>query len=171
MIRYVFDFDDGTGLIESDYKNSGTSFEISHSFSSAGVYTVSVYARDTYGAKSSTVTLDVHIDAVPISGDDIDGIIIITNGTYDLFINTATGISTEVGNQEDGTVAIDSDADGDFDHVFDPETETVTPFAPGGNYDILPILGLVGLIILFLLILLFFLKRRRKEEQQESKVL
>ena len=63
-IKYYFDWGDET-TSESTMQPSGVSFEISHSWDKPGVYTVKVYAEDRFGAKSSTVTFTMTIDAHP----------------------------------------------------------------------------------------------------------
>jgi len=166
-IKYVFDWDDGSPIEESAYIGSGVAYDTIHTYASFGVYSVSVYAEDTAGGSSAPETLEVSIDAIPISGE-ITGILGDEqgDGKYDVFISK--DVTTGVETTKNGKIHIDSDADNDWDYVYDPVNQTLTKYAEAGDYDILPIIGLVGLIILAFL--LFFFVYRRRGEKEEDRV-
>lgn len=165
-IKYIIDWGDGTSTEESALIGSGTSYDTTHVFDTFGIYTVTVYAEDSNGAKTGTVTLNVSIDAIPISGEisgylgDKEG-----DGIYDVFIGNS--VTTNVETDKNGNINIDSDDDSDWDYVYDPVNKTLTKYAESGEFDILPILGLIGLVLLAFL-LFFFIYRRRGEKEDEQ---
>ena len=111
-IKYSVDWGDGTSD-ESDFLPNGTAFEIAHSWTSAGKYTIAVTADDNQISISTEMI--VMIDAIYtenigyITDDDGDG-------TYDAF--HSPGLVTELG-QENGRYLIDIDGDGNWDYFFD----------------------------------------------------
>ena len=80
-IKYYVDWSDGT-VNESDFLPNETAFEITHSWTSAGKYTVTVTADDNQTSTSTETTIMMDaIDAEDIGYiTDDDG-----DGTYDTF--------------------------------------------------------------------------------------
>jgi len=172
LIRFVIDWDDGSADTVSSYIGSGTTLDVTHSWSTYGVYTITVYAEDTNGASSGLISHEVAIDALAIGDDDISGILIDEDGDgeYDGFINDATGKKTSAETQDDGTIAFDADGDDEFDHVYDPDTDTITELAvPFKGVDATTIGIVIVLFIVLLLIILFVMRRRRKDEDSPKK--
>jgi hypothetical protein len=172
LIRFVIDWDDGSAGTVSSYIGSGTTLDVTHSWSTYGVYTITVYAEDTNGASSELVSHEVAIDALAIGDDDISGILIDEDGdeAYDGFINDATGKKTSAAPQDDGTIAFDTDGDDEFDHVYDPDTDTIIDMnAPFKGVDATTIGIVIALFIVLLLIILFVMRRRRKDEDSPKK--
>lgn len=172
LIRFVFNWDDGSDDTISSYVISGATFDVTHSWSSYGLYTVTVYAEDTDGAKSPSVTLEVAIDVLSIGNEDILGILIDedSDGNYDGFINDATGRLTSAKTQDDGTTVFDADGDGEFDHVYDPDTETINELSTADDGMDGTTIGLIiALFLLVLLILVWFLYKRRKATEEQTK--
>ncbi|HEC89657.1 MAG TPA: PKD domain-containing protein [Thermoplasmatales archaeon] len=105
-IRYIIDWGDGSSDTSS-LMPSGLTFTISHNWSPAGLFTVTVYAEDEHGARSNSVTFTMSISVQPV-GDigyliDED-----SDGSYDTFHNAATGQETPVAKDDAGKYLIDS---------------------------------------------------------------
>lgn len=170
-MMYVFTWDDESGNEESAYVNSGESVDMKHTWDSYGMYTVSVYAEDVHGAMSDTATLEVGIDAVAISGEDVSGMLVDedSDGSYDGFVSTATGVKTAAETQDDGKTVFDNDGDDTHDHIYDPDTKTVNELSSDEGLDMTAIALLIGLLLLIgIIIFLLFGKRRKGEEEQSE---
>ncbi|MCK5261287.1 MAG: PKD domain-containing protein, partial [Thermoplasmatales archaeon] len=149
-ISYIFNWDDGETNTTEFFAN-GTAAAQTHSWTSAGKYTITVeaYDNETYsGTTSHVVLIDVHIvdDIGYIADDDADG-------TYDTFHDT--DVETDLG-QQDGKYLIDNDGDDEWDYVYDMDTGELTdykgePTQPEEDYTYLIILItiIVALIIAF----------------------
>ena len=149
-ISYIFNWDDGETNTTEFFAN-GTAATQTHSWTSAGKYTITVeaYDNETYsGTTSHVVLIDVHIvdDIGYIADDDADG-------TYDTFHDT--DVETDLG-QQDGKYLIDNDGDDEWDYVYDMDTGELTdykgePTQPEEDYTYLIILItiIVALIIAF----------------------
>jgi PKD repeat protein len=126
-IQYIFDWGDDT-IIYSDFVDNGTVVTESHSWSMWGVYSVMVKAFDNMsesGASSFVVLIDVIWvkDIGYLIDTDSDGV------TYEKFYSNETGSQTDPAKLEDGSYRINSDADADDDWIYDPQTDTLTPYA------------------------------------------
>ena len=165
-IRYFVDWGDGTSGSSSP-QTSGTAYTASHTWTTAGVYTISAYARDSYNASSGTAKYVVAISAVSVPGL---GYLIDTNGDgiYDSFYSNATGQTTHhVLRQADGTYLIDVNGDGTWDYVFNPVTGTYTAYSSSsGTTGTGWSLWFGGLIVVVILILLLILFMRRRKKQK-----
>jgi len=124
-ISYTFNWGDGN-TSTTELLPNGTSTMQSHTWTSPGIFIVSVYAEDQNNAISDTVELTVLIDVQYCDsiGHVIDSD---SDGIYDLFYCNATGNKTILG-QKDGSYLIDSDGDGNWDYVYNQTTETTIPF-------------------------------------------
>ena len=170
LIKYVFDWDDSSSGTESSYIGSGTFLEVPHFWSNPGIYTVTVYAEDGMGAQSESVTLEVAIDALAIGNGDVSGVLIDedSDDSYDGFINDATGIKTAAQVQDDGKTAFDADGDDEFDHLYDPDTNTITEM-PGSSSGVdSTTIGIVIVLFIVLLLLIFLLLRRRRDDEEDT---
>jgi len=167
-LRYFFNWDDGTNAASGSLA-SGISYNVSHKWTTAGIYLVTVYAMDTNNATSGTTELLVLIDVHYCSdiGYLIDSD---SNNVYDLFYCNETGKQTVV-EQKEGNYLIDSDGDTIWDYEYDPETNILTVYTPlkekGENMTIwYALLGLILMIAISVIIFVYFLpwvKKKKKE--------
>jgi hypothetical protein len=166
-LHYTFNWGDGKSDT-SEYEKSEIIVEISHDWSTYGIYSINVYAEDESNARSETKTHIIYIDVHPID-DEIQGYLIDENsdGIFDRFYNYATGNETNIQKQDDGTYLIDSDGDGNWDYIYDIETDTLTKYEQ--NYTSLCILGLLALLLLLLLLILTKRDKDKKKKEEENK--
>jgi len=177
-VQYIFDWDDGTEN-ETAFVANGTKYDITHVFTTAGVYDISVYAIDDYAnATSSTEDLQVLIDAhiIDDSDNNVDGYLTDndSDGTYDNFHNNKDDSDSTVGT-ENGSYLLDTDGDGEYDYRYDPntrlgeiikkdagkdETAEDNQTAEGDN----TLLYVGAILIIIVLLLLFFLATRKKDK-------
>ena len=117
-IRYNFEWNDGNEHTSS-YIQTGITYEISHDWTTYGIYEIVVFAEDESNARSETKTHIIYIDVHPID-DEIEGYLLDENsdGTYDRFYNYKTGKETNVQKQMDGTYLIDSDGDANWNYIY-----------------------------------------------------
>jgi len=127
MLRYIFEWGDGT-TTTSEVVASGELVTITHNWSSYGAYEVEVTVEDNLSAQTST-TFTVLIDVIVIDGD-IEGYLVDEDSTdpFDIFDNSDTGDQTDVQKEEDGTYLIDSDNDGEWDHVYNPDMDVLLTY-------------------------------------------
>jgi hypothetical protein len=168
-IQYTFNWDDGktdkTDFIASSIETSQT-----HSWTSAGIYTITVKAFDNK-TESGTTRYTILIDVLLID-DKIKGYLIDDDSdeTYDSFDNSETGEQTDIEKQDDGTYLIDSDGNGEWDYVYDPETDTLTEYIMESTPDnTLLIISAIIITILVLLILGVMLKRDNDKKKKKKK--
>jgi len=115
-IQYIVDWGDTT-TNTSKFLPNGTICEMNHSWTTAGIYLISIKAYDNY-TESGVTYLIVLIDIQYC--DDIGYLIDNdSDGTYDSFYCNETGNKTTVG-QEDGKYLIDTNGDGTWEYTFDP---------------------------------------------------
>lgn len=132
-LKYVFDWGDSTETI-TDYFESGSIINVTHSYTDPGVYSVRVHVVNTQGVSSEKTINLVLVDAdiLPIE-QEIDGYLIDyeLNGIFDTFYNSETGVETAVerldenvdgGAQQYIEYLIDIDGDGSWDYVYNTLT-------------------------------------------------
>lgn len=121
MLRYIFNWSDGTNDTISEVVSSETVVEAVHNWSSYGIYEIAVYAKDNSSAQIM-ITLTVYIDVLVID-DGIQGYLIDENSddVYELFHNDMTGNDITV-EKKDNEYLIDIDGDGIWDYNFDLTT-------------------------------------------------
>ena len=151
-IRYFFDWGDGTNTT-SAFLASGITYNTNHSWTTSGIYAITVYAEDINHGVSGTTEMTVFIDMhVQFIDDVIQGYLLDTDndGIYDIFHNNATGNETTVELQNNGNYLIDSDGDTLWDYEYDPETSGLTSYSPleEEEEDMTPWYALVALIIM-----------------------
>ena len=168
-IQYVFNWGDGE-TNTTEFLSNGTSTTQTHSWTSAGVYTITVKASDNKTVSGTTeyvVLIDVWLIDDKIKGylidDDSDGI-------YDLFHNDSSGEETDVEQQNDGTYLIDDEGDGTWDYIYDPETDILTVYETEatGNTSWYA-LGLILLLVIIVLIIIFWVTGKNKKSKAKSK--
>jgi PKD repeat protein len=163
-ISYIFDWGDGD-TTTTDFLPKGVMITQNHSWSSAGRYTITVQATDNQTFSQST-ELVVMIDTINI-GDigyftDDDG-----DEIYDIFHNE-TGEMTELGQNDTGSYLIDSDGDGEWDFVYNSETDELEDYIKPDDKKPAPFLEIIVVIIviIFLIILiLIFLKKKQNPKK------
>ena len=166
MIQYHFDWDDGTTNTTAFLPN-GTAATQTHTWAAAGKYTISVQAHDNQTPSDITrytVLIDTRIvdDIGYITDDD-------ANGTYDTFHDT--DLETDLGQDEDGKYYIDSDGDGEWNYVYDPETEELTEYEaePTPYKEDYTGIILLGLLIIIIIIIFFYMVMKKKKTEPPKK--
>jgi PKD repeat protein len=160
-LTYVFDWGTGetttTGVVPSE-----TTIVQSYTWTSAGMYIVSVKASDSQ-TESGATTLIVLIDAV-FTGDlgymiDNDG-----DGIYDTFYSNTTGSITSMGTQSGGSeYLLDVNGDGTFDYQYNAAAGSVTAYQGElWSAKTLIFITLVVVIIIFLLVAVVKVKQRTR---------
>jgi|GEM_PF-3835806 len=136
-IRFLISWGDGTNTT-TEYYDSDSSLSITHTFSSAGMFLVSVLGQDDLGAASSEA---IHVIGVGttfefVSGA-IDGFVFDddSNGRFDLFYNNVTKHETEVVDTATAIYHLDSDGDGLPDFSFNSSSGTVSVYEPLDTKD------------------------------------
>jgi hypothetical protein len=164
LLTYSVDWDDGTSD-ESDRLTSGTTYELDHSWSLAGKYTLEVRVSDNETSSVNEIT--VLIDAINVgtlgylTDDDGDEI-------YDAFYLNVMENKRNVSRQDNGTYLIDVDGDGKWDHLFDPVSGELSEYEEKQEEGDFPWLYLgIGLFIIFI-IGLFYRRRRNLRRQWEA---
>ena len=156
-VQYLFDWDDGE-TTTTDFLPNGTATIQTHSWATAGEYTISVKAYDNE-TESGTAEYTVLID-VWLIDDEIKGYLVDENGDgeYDLFDSSETGEKITIEKQDDGTYLIDSDGDGEWDYTFSmAEGLSVYEKEENGGTP-----GFELILVVCALILVLFRKRKRK---------
>lgn len=162
-VQYFIDWGDAT-TTASTLLTSGVAYDASHAWASNGVYNISVYAKDAYGASSGTAKKVMVIGGVSVTGGslvDLNG-----DGVFDVYYNSTTGRTTHVSLQADGTYLIDVNGDGIWDYVYDPVNGTFSPYSPsifGGANALLWGIGLVIIAIIVIAGVVLVLMRRKKK--------
>jgi hypothetical protein len=167
-IQYIFDWDDGEKTT-TEFLSNGTVTNQTHSWTSAGEYTISVKAFDNITESGST-EYTVLIDIWPID-NDINGYLEDddSDGIFDYFYNSETGNKTDVELQDDGTYLIDIDNDGDWDYVYDVDTDTHTDYEKPDSEEDNTALYILALLIILLLIIFGYLVKRDKDKKKAKK--
>jgi len=169
-IQYIFNWNDGK-TSTTEFLLNGTSTTQTHSWTSAGVYTITVKASDNKTESGTTeyiVLIDTWLIDDKIKGHLIDND---SNGIYDLFHNTSSGEETDVELQEDSTYLIDDDNDGKWDYIYDPETDILTDYVETDNISdlFLCALGAFAILVIIILIVIFWVKKKDKKYEEKLK--
>jgi PKD repeat protein/DNA-binding transcriptional ArsR family regulator len=117
-LQYTFNWGDGNTTTTSFIPN-GTITSQTYQWTNPGKYIITVKAFDNQ-TESETNESIILIDVLPID-DVIKGYLIDVNsdGTYELFNNTETGVITNVSKGPDGSYLIDSNGDKTWDYIID----------------------------------------------------
>lgn len=170
-LTYAFDWGDHTSKM-TDALPNGTSAVVNHTWTSAGVYHVTVVVKDDQLALSNPTSLTMLIDVeytgtigylIDHSGD----------GTYDAFYSNQTKKETGVEKQVNGTYFIDSTGDGKWDYIYDPHTKTLMPYpnkegTPQGDMALQVLGGILGIIAVLFIILLLLVRRKKNKVEESS---
>ena len=146
---------------------SGIIFTIIHNWSSAGMFTVTVYAEDEYAARSNTVsfTMSINVQSVGNIGYLIDEN---SDDSYDIFYDIITGKETPVEKEDTSRYLIDSNGDNIWDYIYDVDTDTLDKYEQQSGIDLTLLIAILASIGIIILILIFLLKRREKEENSKN---
>lgn len=162
-IRYIFDWGDGTNKTISPFLASGETFNVTHNWKSAGVYTVNVSAEDYNNATSGNRSLVVLIDTYFVGdiGYFIDDN---SDGTYDSFYCNETGTENLFELQENGEYKIDSNGDGEYDCTYNPVTGAITSLKGKETTETPEVLWImiVGIVIVIAIIAFIILLHKKK---------
>jgi PKD repeat protein len=158
-IKYVFDWDDETDILVTDFMQSGTEYDMIHSWANPGLYTIKVKAIDEHNNTSDTTRLIVLIEA--IFCDNIGYIIDInSDDIYDLFHSNSTGEEIEI-ETKDGVYLIDTDGDGKWNYSFDL-VSGLSAYQEDSKEDESP--GFEFILLLCVIALFLIWKRKRKSK-------
>jgi len=119
-IRYIVTWGDGL-TNTTDYVTDNTTVNLSHSWSTSGVYEMEVYTEDDQNATSQSTSFLVMIDViVEFIDDGIEGYLLDNNmdGVFDLFHNNETSTDTSLKKQDDKRYLIDSNNDGTWEYEY-----------------------------------------------------
>jgi len=186
-VKYIFDWDDGNEN-ETEFVANGTKYNITHIFTTAGVYEISVYAIDDYaegGSPSATESLQILIDAhiIDDTENNVDGYLTDDDGDgiYNNFYNYDDDSITEVSyDSTNGTYLLDTTGDGEYNYRYDPNTgtgelieEDTKDDDPAGDPKPVDedntLLYIGAILIIIILLLLFFLATRKKDKGKKGK--
>jgi len=167
-IMYSFIWGDQSSYVnESGFLPNGSVYTANHTWTASGEYNMSIWADDSKNLSETTI-YTIYIDVLPINGQ-IKGYLVDDNsdGTYDSFNNSRTGEKTDVEMQDDGTYLIDIEGDGNWDFVYNVESDTISQSAdpnvnPESKSDNTAIYFLAFIIIVILLIIFVYLLKRDK---------
>jgi len=125
-IQYIFDWGNGettkTSFLPIEKITTQT-----HKWDAAGRYTISVKAFDGQtesGITEYTILIDTQIVSSIGHIKDVD-----SDGIYDMFCNSTTGVETNIEQQNSKTYIIDENGDDKWDYTYDIETGEIA------NYD------------------------------------
>ena len=179
-ISYFFDWDDDTENTKTDFFGNNTIVDASHMWTSAGVYMLKVSAEDENNAISGITKMMVLIDVeVEFIDDVIQGYLLDldNDGIYDIFHNNATGNTTTVELQEDGTYLIDSDSDTVWDYEYNPQTNTLIKYSGGGESSdeetddsLWYLIGIVIILLTVIFIMIYGVKKLKERQQLKKEV-
>jgi parallel beta-helix repeat protein len=166
QVHYYINWGDGT-TITSDVTASGVAYQSTHTWATSGVYNITAYAKDSYDASSGTAKYTIFIGGISVPGQ---GFMIDENGdgVYDSYYNNATGHTSRVQQQADGTYLVDTNGDGTWDMVYNPASGTLSAYSPsiiGGTSIPLWSIGLVIVLIIVIIGIVLVLMRRKKPQQ------
>jgi len=149
------------------YPNA-TEATASHSWDTAGVYTINAHAYDSKTVSGNTKYV-VLIDAWWVK--DIGYLLDYdANGVYEKFYSNSTDEETNTEQRNDGKYLIDEDGDGEWDWVYDIETDTLTAYVPAKEEEQDNTLWYVLILfIIIILIIIAYLASKRKKKPQETK--
>jgi hypothetical protein len=159
FVQYIFDWNDDI-ITTTNPSPSGTPMTIIHSWNTAGHYILKVKSIHN-NSESEIATLTVWIDVWDVT---TIGYLIDQNsdGTYDVFHNSVTGVETRVQHIDNKTYLIDSDGDNIWNYIFH--------LNPGELqvYQGVPInIFLAILLLLIIPQIIYFISRARKQQPNE----
>jgi hypothetical protein len=170
-ICYIIDWGDTTNTNSSFLANS-TAYVTSHAWMISGIYIIESYAKDVNNAPSDTTRLKVMIDTKYVHeiGYLVDNN---SDGTYDYFDSNETYNETIVEKLTNGTYLIDSKGNGKWNYTYDPNTDTLAPYAAGEGTSVFITVNnavwyalTIGTIIgIILLVVIYLIINRRKHDE------
>jgi PKD repeat protein len=164
-LKYSVNWGDGNSD-ESEKLASGTTYEMDHSWSLAGKYTLEVRVSDNETSSVNEIT--VLIDAINVGTlgylTDDDG-----DEVYDAFYLNVLKNKRNVSRQDNGTYLIDVDGDGKWDHLFDPVSGEVSEYEEKLEEGDFPWLNIgIGLIVILIIVGFLYRRGRNLRRQQEA---
>ena len=157
-IRYTIVWGDETSYVNSStFLPSGTSFNFSHRWTTAGKYVMTVTVTDNQTNSFSEKT--VWIDAISITDNgyliDVDG-----DGLYDFFYDETTSQRIPVG-RDGESYLIDSNGDDKWDYTFDPIKGLTDYKEPtkGPSLNVLGISIFIAIIVCIVIVVVLFWKK------------
>jgi len=146
---------------------NATAITVSHAWSFAGIYTVTVTANDgSTFSESNSFTMLIDVEYTGDIGYIID---IDSDRIYDFFYSNRTGNTTDVELQTDGTYLIDETGNGEWDYIYDPVTKTLTPYVKSDEGTLASLLSMIlaGIMIALAVLFLFFILLKRRKDKEK----
>lgn len=166
-IQYNFTWGDDQSE-STDFYASGTEAPADHSWSDAGIYTITVFAYDNE-SESGSANHIILIDAWWVKNigylldEDADGV-------YDIFHSNETGEETDVEQSAEGSYLIDSDDTAGWDWSYDTETDTLDAYSePDKAAEEDYTLWYILIVIIIVIIILLLLASRKKKKPEPKK--
>jgi len=166
-LYYMFDWGDGSKTI-SNFTQNATQVTFNNSWSTWGIYTISVTASDNKTNSDATE----HVILIDVIWVKTIGYLIDTDsdGDYEKFYSNETETQTNPKKLENGSYLINSDTDKEYDWIYDPITDTLWKYNPSkepDDYTLWYALAAI-LIILFLLIIAGIIGKRQKDKTKKK---
>jgi PKD repeat protein len=164
-LTYTVDWGDTTSTLTAAIP-SGVTATVNHTWTSAGIYHVTVMVKDDQNAaNTASLTVLVSVEYVSSIGYLIDQN---GDGTYDAFYSNQTKGNTNTQKLVNGSYYIDVDGDGTWDYLYNPLTKQLLLLAEGKtgqeNRSLMILGGLLGLIIILFLVILLLTRRKSTTE-------
>jgi len=155
-ISFIVDWGDGN-YTNTNYISNGSTLNLTHSWSNAGIYKLSVKANDDETFSNESILL-VLIDSKMIDNVgfliDLDG-----DEIFDMFQNISNHINSSV-EIKDGQYLLDINGDGSWDYIYDYQYDELTSYKlEPGNEIPWSIVILITLASIIILIIVYFYKK------------
>jgi PKD repeat protein len=171
MVQFIINWDDGTNKTETPLVNSGKHYNITHNWSTGGVYIITAYTIDKHNGTSEEIPYKIIIDAHYCGSFgyliDKDG-----NGIYDVFYRDSTRRETTT-EKNGNEYKIDINNDKKWDYIYNFTTKNIKTFpkAAIGNIDnsILETKWIILIVIICASVILIIAKYAIYNKQRKSK--
>ena len=121
-IRYTVDWGDGSDVVTTEFLDNNTASMLRHIWDTPGIYTMKVFAQDSYKALSDTaqVIVSVDVDLHYYSIDTLKGYFMdyYKDGSIDAFHNDETGTLISLQPDENGWYLLDANGDGIYEYRY-----------------------------------------------------
>jgi PKD repeat protein len=164
-ISYIFDWGDNSELIKTELFENGTVIELNYTWTSPGLYRMSVYVEDEIQVISEKTFKNILVNSIFCVNI---GILIdyTDDGIYDIFESNTTNNKTSVILSQNSYL-IDNDGDNNWDYIFDVNSNSLTIYS---NYledvfefENILLFFIVPIIIIFILIIIFISYSKKKK--------
>jgi len=156
FLQYRMSWGDGT-FNETQFVPNGTVSSFFHSWDASGKYVLTATATDnTTVSAQSTVEVFIDVRFIQDLGFLFDAR---SDGLFDSFYSNTTSKITSVHRLENGSYLLDTDGDGKWNYLYDPNTESLTLVGFGvatiENPWLFIIIIMAALIIIIIIVYLY----------------